>query len=239
MPKKKVIKATYPKTPVAPKATPKAADKKPTQRITGLTVQMFDISGKSAGTIALPKEVFGQTPNQNLLAQAIRVYQTNSIKHTAHTKTRGEVRGGGKKPWRQKGTGNARAGSTRSPLWVGGGITFGPRAREVKLSLPQKMKRVALISALSEKAKQEQIKVITNFEKVPPKTKPIASLLNKLNSPKDTLIVISEKKQNVKLATRNIPNISVDLVKNLNAYQVIKSRQMLISKDAINQFASK
>ena len=126
-----------------------------TSKSTGLTANIFDMLGKSVGTMILPKEIFGQTPNQTLLAQAIRVYQANSIKHTAHTKTRGEVRGGGAKPWRQKGTGNARAGSRRSPLWVHGGTTFGPRYRDVKLNLPQKMRQKALTLALSDKAKQE------------------------------------------------------------------------------------
>src|SRR3972149_6476025 len=113
-----------------------------------LSVNVFALSGKDAGLDRLPKEVFGQTPNKDLLAQAIRVYQYNVHPKTAHTKTRGEVRGGGAKPWRQKGTGRARAGSTRSPLWVGGGTVFGPRFKIANSKLPQKIKHKALIHAL-------------------------------------------------------------------------------------------
>src|SRR5579872_1121165 len=118
------------------KTTTSAPKKETTPKIGALTVQAFDMSGKSTGTVTLPKEVFGQKPNKNLLSQAIRVYSNNQTPTTANTKTRGEVRGGGIKPWKQKGTGRARAGSRRSPLWVGGGTTFGPRTKDVKLQLP-------------------------------------------------------------------------------------------------------
>ena len=185
----------------------------------------------------MPKEIFGQTPNKKLLAQAVRVYQYNQIPHTAHTKTRAEVRGGGAKPWRQKGTGRARAGSRRSPLWVGGGITFGPRYKNVKLTLPQKMKHKALIYALSDKAKSGNIKVLANIEKIEAKTKPVARLLKALEVKKNALLVVAEKNQNIKLATRNIPNLYVAIPQNLNAYEVAKTEELLISKEAIGKFA--
>ncbi|OGD86452.1 50S ribosomal protein L4 [Candidatus Curtissbacteria bacterium RIFCSPHIGHO2_01_FULL_41_11] len=196
------------------------------------------MSGKSVGTVVLPKEIFGQTTNKQLLATAIRVYKTKSIKNTAHTKTRGEVRGGGKKPWRQKGTGNARAGSIRSPLWVGGGTTFGPRYREAKLTLPQKMRRKALIHALSQKAKDGDINIISNLEKISTKTKPVANLLKKLNAQKNTLLIISSKNDNVKLATRNIQSLTVEPVSNINAYQVLQNNNLLISKEALGKWIS-
>lgn len=202
-----------------------------------LSVKIFDLKGKIIGTATLPREMFGQKPNPNLLAQAIRVYTARHIPHTAHTKTRGEVRGGGAKPHRQKGTGRARAGSRRSPLWVGGGIVFGPRAQAQELTLPKKMKRQALIHALSDKAKDGNIKIISSIEKIQPKTKLVATLLEKLSiSDQHTLLVISQKNQNVKLATRNIPQVSIDLVQNLNAYEVLKNNQLLISKEAVNSF---
>ena len=204
-----------------------------------LTVKVFDLSGKAAGFVSLPKEVFGQTPNKDLLAQAIRVYQYNVHPKTAHTKTRGEVRGGGAKPWRQKGTGRARAGSRRSPLWVGGGTTFGPRFRDVKLTLPKKMKRKALVSALSDKAQTGSIKIVVNLEKVQPKTKVVASLLKKLEADKNVLLVVSQKSPELKLASRNMQKVSLDVVQNLNAYEVLKNSQLLISKEAIARFASK
>ncbi len=220
------------------KSKPSSSKKSPivVLKTTSLTVKVFDIQGKSTGTVSLPKEIFGQIPNKNLLMQAIRIYSANSSKHTAHTKTRGEVHGGGVKPWRQKGTGRARAGSIRSPLWVGGGTTFGPRYKQIKLSLPQKMRHKALIFALSDKAKSGEIKVITDLEKISPKTKTVANLLKKLEVKKDALIIISQKTPNVNLASRNIPNISVNIAANLNAYEVLKNNQLLISKDAISKF---
>lgn len=201
-----------------------------------LTVKVFDLKGKVAGSVTLPKEIFGQKPNLKLLAQAIRVYQANLIPHTAHTKTRGEVAGGGAKPWHQKGTGRARAGSRRSPLWVGGGTTFGPRYRALRLDLPKKQKRLALIHALSTKAEGGQIKVITKLESIKPKTKVVVNLLNKLGVNELALIVISQKNQNVSLATRNIKTLETDLASNLNAYKVLKNRQLLISKEALAHF---
>jgi large subunit ribosomal protein L4 len=201
-----------------------------------LTVNVFDLQGKSVEKITLPKEIFGQTPNKNLLHQAIYIYQANARPSTGHTKTRGEVRGGGAKPWKQKGTGNARAGSRRSPLWVGGGITFGPRAKDAKLTLPTKMKHSALISALSAKREQEGIKVIKNIEKAQGKTKIIATLLSKLETKGKTLIVVSEKNQNLKLATRNIKEISLNTTQNLNAYEVLKSRNLILSTESITKF---
>lgn len=206
------------------------------RKTTGLTVRIFDIQGRSTGTTTLPKEIFGQKPNSKLLAQAIRVYQANQIPHTAHTKTRGEVRGGGTKPWRQKGTGRARAGSIRSPLWRGGGITFGPRFKDVKLSLPKKMKHKALGLALSDKAQAGSIRVISGIEKISPKTKVIANLLKKLETQKSVLLVISQKNQNVNFASRNIPNLQIDTPPNLNAYEILKNRELLISKEALALF---
>lgn len=222
---------------VMTKAQPKIVAKKPEPKTTGLVVKMFDLKGRATGSLTLPKEIFGQAPNKKLLAQAIRVYLANQTPHTAHTKTRGEVRGGGAKPWRQKGTGRARAGSRRSPLWVGGGTTFGPRAKNVRLTLPKKMKHKALVSALSDKAASGKIKVITNIEKVPPKTKPIAQLLATLDIRNSALLVISEKNQNINLATRNIPNLSVEMAQNLNAYEIVKNNDLLLSKEAITKFA--
>ena len=220
---------------VAKTASKTAATARP--KTTRPTAKVYDSIGKVSGSVTLPKEIFGQTPNKKLLAQAVRVYQYNQIPHTAHTKTRAEVRGGGAKPWRQKGTGRARAGSRRSPLWVGGGITFGPRYKNVKLTLPQKMKHKALIYALSDKAKSGNIKVLANIEKIEAKTKPVARLLKALEVKKNALLVVAEKNQNIKLATRNIPNLYVATPQNLNAYEVAKTEELLISKEAIGKFA--
>src|SRR3989344_978819 len=154
-----------------------------------LSAPLFDIKGIKQGEVSLPQEIFGAKPSGALLAQAIRIYFANQSAHFASTKTRAEVRGGGRKPHRQKGTGKARAGSIRSPLWVGGGVALGPKPRKVKLSLPKKMRRKALIYALSAKQKSGDIKVIANIEKIPAKTKVVANLLEKLNIKGSTLFV--------------------------------------------------
>lgn len=225
----KQVKVTTPKKAVAEKATKVA-------KSTGLTVQVFDITGKVTGSTQLPAKIFGTKPNKNLLTQALHVYFNNASTHLAHTKTRGEVRGGGRKPWKQKGTGNARAGSKRSPLWVGGGITFGPRTRDAKLELPRKMRKAALISALSQKASDGAIKVISGIEKIQPKTKIMVNLLTKLEIKIPTLMVLSQKNKNVGLATRNIPGASLEIPSNLNAFIVWQNNNILISKEALEKF---
>jgi len=205
-------------------------------KATGLTVKVYDTAGKSMGTTTLPAKIFGAKINKPLLAQALRIYFNNSKTHMAHTKTRGEVRGGGRKPWKQKGTGNARAGSKRSPLWVGGGITFGPRTRDAKLELPKKMKKAALISALSAKAQEGTITIISNFEKIAPKTKNMANLIAKIEAKTPLLIITSEKSNNVHLAARNIKNTKIEIPSNLNILSVWNKQNILISKDALEKF---
>ncbi len=200
-----------------------------------IAAEVFDIAGKKQEKLALPKEIFGQKPNEKLLAQAIRVYLANLSSHKASTKTRSQVRGGGRKPWRQKGTGRARAGSIRSPLWVGGGVAFGPKPKNIKLNLSKKMKKQALVVALSTKNADGQVKVIANFEKLPPKTKLAQSFLDKIAVHGKTLIILEDRQPNVKLATRNIPDVSVDLVTNLNAYEVLAHDNLLFSKQAIQK----
>lgn len=227
----KTIKVVAPKVKAEIKTEAKAPVK-----AAGLSVEVFDLSGKSAGTATLPKEIFGQPVNKKLIAQAIRVYQTNISTHTAHTKTRGEVNGGGAKPWKQKGTGRARAGSSRSPIWVGGGKVFGPRFRDVKLAMPQKMRHGALISALSAKLNDKEIKVVSGFEKSLPKTKSVVNLVKTLNLTGTTLIVIPEKNDNLKLATRNIQKVSTDVVTNLNALTVLSCKNLILSKESIEKF---
>lgn len=203
-----------------------------------LAAELFDISGKKHGTITLSKEIFGQKPNKRLLSQAIHVYRVNSSAHYGSTKTRSNVRGGGAKPWRQKGTGRARAGSRRSPLWVGGAKALGPIPRKVLLALPKKMNRQALLSALCTKAQQGDIKVISNIEKIEPKTKIVASFLQKTNLSGKTLLIISheskETRKNVHLATRNIQDITLDTAQDLNTFEVLANKHILIAKEALN-----
>lgn len=214
----------------------KAVKVKKVESANNLTARIYDSTGKKVGTQKLPEASFSAKDNDQLLSQAVRVYSTNILSHNANTKTRGEVRGGGAKPWRQKGTGNARAGSKRSPLWVGGGITFGPRSRKIKLSLPQKMKHKALFIALSQKAKLGGIHVVSDLEKIKPKTKIISGLIQSLNLNGKILLIVSSKNQNVILASRNIQNLSVDVISNLNAYHVTRAKDLIFTKEAISTF---
>ena len=202
-----------------------------------LTAELYNISGKKEGQLALPQDIFGSRVNKQLLSQAIRVYESAKSAHYGSTKTRSEIRGGGAKPWRQKGTGRARAGSRRSPLWVGGAKALGPKPRKTALILPKKMKTKALIYALSARAQDGSIKVVTNIEKIEPKTKVVANFLKKTNLLGSTLFVISQDPKgtkNVILSTRNIPRVSLDTAQNLNTYEVVKNQNILFSKEAMD-----
>src|SRR3990167_11477884 len=199
-----------------------------------LTAELYNISGKKEGQLALPQDIFGSKVNKQLLSQAIRVYESAKSAHYGSTKTRSEIRGGGAKPWRQKGTGRARAGSRRSPLWVGGAKALGPKPRKTLLDLPKKMKKAALISALSTKAQDNGIKIVSNFEKIDPKTKTVAIFLQKLETKGKTLFVVSASNQNINLATRNIREISLSTTQNLNTLEVIRNRNLIFSKEAMD-----
>ena len=204
------------------------------------------LSSREAGVFAslsdFCQRTDGQKVNKKLLAQALHIYFVNRSKHAASAKTRSEVRGGGAKPWRQKGTGRARAGSRRSPLWVGGAKALAPKHRESQLILPKKMKRAALISALSSKVADGAVIVITNIEKMPPKTKIIDNFFKKLETKGSSLFIISKNAQNsgqtVKLAARNIQKTSVDTANNLNAFEIIKNQNIFMSKEALLEIPS-
>ena len=211
--------------------------KKPVVRkASGLSVPVYSLAGRAAGTMTLLKEIFGREVNKALLAQALRVYMTNQKNFTASTKTRGEVIGSTAKIYRQKGTGRARHGAITAPIFVGGGIVFGPKPRKVRLDLPQKMKKQALFSALSSKAKDLSILGVSGLEKASGKTKEMVKLLKKVNS-KSVLIVTGGKVDNVVRGARNIPGISVLPANQLNAYEVLKHQKLLISKEAVEALA--
>ena len=226
-------KGTKTKEATVKKTTKKAQAQGESSR---LSAPVFDITGHRLGQVTLPKETFGGKINEELMAQAVRIYFANRHPKMAFAKTRSEVKGGGRKPWRQKGTGRARAGSTRSPLWVGGGITFGPKPNDKKLKLSKKMKKRALVSALSQKAKLGEILVVSNLEKLAPKTKMAVSLLQKLKVGESTLLVLEQNKKNIKLAMRNIPDVNVDLADSLNAYEVLSHKNLMFEKLAIAKF---
>ncbi len=218
----------------AVKPVKKVAERKAAPRSSGLSVPIYSLAGRASGTLTLPKEIFGQKVNQKLLAQAMRVYMTNQKSLFASTKTRGEVEGSTAKIYRQKGTGKARHGAIRAPIFVGGGITFGPKPRKVRLVLPQKMKKAALFSALSSKMIDKNVIGLTGIEKASGKTKEIAGLIKNLKL-KTTLIVIGEKADNMVRASRNIPGLTVLPVNQLNAYDILRHQFLVISKDALER----
>lgn len=222
----------------------------------GLSVDVYDTKGKVVGKTSLPKDVFAAKINPALMAQAVRVYLSNQRKGGASTKTRGEISGGGRKPWRQKGTGRARAGSIRSPLWVGGGIVFGPKPRDYSLSLPKKMKKRALTAALTSKFKERAIKVVEGLDKLTPKTKVMYTALNALsqNAPfskvqgkkvnpsamlrarsQKVLLVTPGKLENVQRAARNIEAVTIRPVNLLNTYEILNSNTILFMEETIEK----
>lgn len=197
---------------------------------------IYNLKGEESGNIDLPQEVFGVKINPDLLHQVVVSQQSSARRSIANTKTRGEVRGGGKKPWKQKGTGRARHGSTRSPIWVGGGITFGPRSeRNFEKKINKKMIRKALTMALSGKTADNQLFVFDNLQMEEAKTKVMASAIAKISSmakPK-VLFALNPKDRNAWLASRNCSGSKVVSIDNLNVTDVLKKRFLVVSKDGI------
>lgn len=203
-----------------------------------LTVSVYGLDGKVSGKVSLPKEIFGETVNKKLLAQAVRVYQANKRQGNANTKTRGEVDGSTRKIYRQKGTGNARHGSLRAPIFVKGGIVHGPRVRDFGLELPKKMKRKALFSALSAKLADGEVKVLSGLEKITPKTKQFAQVIEKLafeGTNKKLLLVAPDNFENARRASRNLTGITNTSAVRLNALEVLSSKHLLFTKEAITE----
>ncbi len=201
------------------------------------SVATFTKSGtKSSSATKLSEDVFGlSVDNHELVGQAYRMYLANGRQNLAKTLRRGEVSGGGRKPWRQKGTGRARFGSIRVPIWRGGGITFGPLGNEnYKVSLPLKAKRLAIKQALSLKVKANCVKVIETFECPDGKVKPTISLLEKLDAKRSTLIVVSVKDTLVERATRNIPNVKAVAANYLNVFDIMNAENIVISKKSVS-----
>ncbi|KKP95441.1 MAG: 50S ribosomal protein L4 [Microgenomates group bacterium GW2011_GWC1_38_14] len=212
--------------------------KKETTKVGGLSAEMYSAKGRSLGKIALPKEIFGVKINDQLLAQAVRVFLANQRQGNASTKTRGMVQGSSRKIYRQKGTGRARHGSIRAPIFVKGGIAFGPKPHDFSLKFPKKMKKAALFSALSSKQKSGEIKVISDLTKIEPKTKNIAGLLKTLNKDKkktkNLLVLATKDSGSARIAGRNIEKLNIIVGSNLNAYDVLSNTQILFMKEAID-----
>lgn len=228
---KKIVKTS------AKKVTAKAPVKISTPRSSGLSVPVYSLAGRASGILSLPKGVFGQKVNKTLLAQALRVYTTNQSSQLGSTKTRGQVEGSTAKIYRQKGTGRARHGAIRAPIFVGGGIVFGPQSRKTRLGLPQKMKKAALISALSSKMTDKNIAGLQGFEKASGKTKEIVQFLKKINA-NSALIVVDGKADNLVRAVRNIPGTTTISANLINAYEVLRHKFMFITKDAVEKISN-
>jgi len=192
--------------------------------------------GKEAGTVELPEAVFGIEPNQAALYYAVRMYLANRRAGTASAKERSQVSGGTRKPWRQKGTGRARQGTIRAPQWTGGGVVFGPRPRDFRYRIPVKMKRLAIRSALTLKARDDRLKVLDKFSFDSPKTKRMAQILRNIdleNSSK-VLLLVSEYDRNLFLSGRNIPGLNILKASNVNAYDVLWADYLVVTKAGID-----
>jgi large subunit ribosomal protein L4 len=204
-----------------------------------MLLKKFSPEGKETGQIEVSPEVFGIEPNIHVLHQAVRRELANGRAGTACAKTRGEVRGGGKKPWKQKGTGRARAGSIRSPLWVGGGVIFGPKPRDYSFDLPRKVRLLAIRSSLS--AAQSKFRVLDDFSFLnSPKTKEMSQLLKKLglSNQHKVLILVDYKateNQHLLLAARNLPGVKLRLPHNLSVKDIIDSDAVLTSSNAVQE----
>lgn len=234
MPVKKIESRIKNQELTVKKQPKKIATKPAASRNDKMSIPVYSLVGRVSGTMSLPKEIFGKEVNKKLLAQALRVYITNQKNLTASTKTRGEVRGSTAKIQRQKGTGKARHGSIRAPIFVGGGIVFGPKTRNVRLELPKKMRKAALLSALSAKMADRDITGISGLEKATGKTKEMVKLMEKVKS-KSALIVTGEKVDNVVRGVRNIPGVDVLPANLINAYEILRHRMLLITKEAVEK----
>ena len=203
-----------------------------------VVLKKFSKDGKEAGQVEVSAEVFGIEPNVHVLHQAVRRELANGRAGTACAKTRGEVRGGGKKPWKQKGTGRARAGSIRSPLWVGGGVIFGPKPRDYSFDLPRKVRSLAIRSSLS--AAQSKFKVLDDFSFLSTsKTKEMAQVLKGLGLTDCKVLILADYKasenQHLLLATRNLPNVKLRLPHNLSVKDLLGVDGVIASATAVQE----
>lgn len=198
-------------------------------------VTMLNMAGAEAGTIELKDEIFGIEPNENAVHAVVVNYLANQRQGTQSAKTRGEVRGGGRKPFRQKGTGRHRQGSTTDPSQVGGGIAFAPKPRDYRYAVPKKLKRLALKSALSAKVLDKEIIVLDELKFDAPKTKEMIKVLENVKAGKKALIVTAEKDENVVRSAANIPGVRTTLVGTMNVYEIVNHTSFIVTKEAIEK----
>lgn len=198
-------------------------------------VKVLNMAGAEAGTIELNDAVFGIEPNQNAVHAVVKNYLANQRQGTQSAKTRGDVRGGGRKPFRQKGTGRHRQGSTTDPTQVGGGVAFAPKPRSYRYTLPKKMRRLAMLSALSSKVIENEIIVLDELKFEAPKTKEMVKVLENVKAGKKALIVTAEKDDNVVRSAANIPGVRTALVSTMNVYEIINHNNFIVTKEAIKK----
>ena len=200
-----------------------------------MEIPVYSKEGEKIDNLQLDDKKFGGPICNKLLRDAITMYEANKRQGTACTKTRGEVAGGGRKPWVQKHTGRARAGSIRSPLWKGGGVSFGPRPRDYSYAIPKKARKLALYTALSAKVRDNELVVIDNLNFDIPKTKQMVGILKALNIDNSScLIVIPKANENVWKSARNIPSVKIMTSTELNAYEILRPKKVLLTKEALS-----
>ena len=197
-------------------------------------VSVYNIEGKEVGSIELNDAVFGVEINEHLVHMAVVNQLANNRQGTQSAKTRSEVSGGGRKPWRQKGTGHARQGSTRAPQWTGGGIVFAPKPRDYSFKMNKKEKKLALLSALTSKVADNKIVVLDEFKLDEIKTKKVAEVMNNLKVSK-ALVVLEGENKNVVLSGRNIPTVKVSATNEINTYDVLKYDTLVVTKAAVEK----
>lgn len=207
-----------------------------------METKVWNIKGEEIGKAELPNEMFGIKPSSTFLHEAVHNFLTNQRSWTAHTKTRAEVSGGGHKPWKQKHTGRARAGSNRSPLWRKGGITFGPRYVDPanrRMSMPRRKAQIALGHALSACALRDGIRIVDKIALDGAKTHQVAELLKNFKAAKRTVIVLDQHDKNLARASRNIPEVAIRMASDLNAYEVMQSHHLIITQGALEKIRAR
>lgn len=224
------VKKTAPKTKAVSSSPVKEAGIK---KEVALSVSVYGVDGKAEGKVTLPKELFGSDVNKNLLAQSVRVYLANQREGGAHAKTRGEVEGSSRKIYKQKGTGKARHGSIRAPIFVGGGVVFGPVTRDYHLKMSKSMRRRALISALS--AKLADTLVMDGLESLGPKTKNVVNALTAAGVTSNALLVVAKDSVSLVRSARNIDYVTIQNAKDLNPYMLLTHKKIVFTKSALEE----
>ena len=198
-------------------------------------IDVYNVEGKKVSDVELKEEIFGVEPNEAIVHSVLVNYLANQRQGTQSTKTRAEVRGGGRKPWRQKGTGRARQGSIRAPQWIKGGIALGPKPRSYKYRINKKEKQLAIKSLLSSKVLENDLVVVDKFDFKEIKTKQMANAMNNLKVEDKALVVIPEKNENVQKSARNLANVRTSSVSTLNVFDLLKYKKLVLTVDAVKK----